>query len=127
MNETKPESTVEEALERARTHSPFLRLQLERFPEIAASLAAGDFEAALAAARGQGEGEDLAAALRRERSARALALGVGDLAGALPLERVMEELSGLAERSLERALAGAFAERTPDAAPRGFAIIGLGK
>ena len=57
----------------------------------------------------------------------ALALAVGDLAGALPLERVMGELSQLAERSLQRALALAVAERTPGEPVRGFAVIGLGK
>ena len=127
MNETLSEQAVNDALERARLYSPFLRLQLERFPAIAALLAAGDVEAALAAALAKGEGEDVAAALRRERSGHALALAVGDLAGALPLERVTAELSALAHRSLERALARAFAERTPDEPARGFAVIGLGK
>ena len=39
----------------------------------------------------------------------------------------MAALSDLADRSLERAVAAAIAERTPDAEPRGFAIIALGK
>jgi glutamate-ammonia-ligase adenylyltransferase len=127
MNETQPVAGFEEALARASTHAPFLRMQLERFPLIASRLAAGDLEAALAAARAEGEGEDVPAALRRERSGHALALAVGDLAGALPLERVMGELSQLAERSLQRALALAVAERTPGEPVRGFAVIGLGK
>ena len=68
------------------------------------------------------------AAVRRERSALALALGIGDLAGALqPRARWCRPLSDLADRQLERALAAAIAERTPDAAPRGFAILALGK
>src|SRR5687768_9693709 len=125
MNQTPPLSMVNDALARARAGSPFLRLQLELFPEITAFLAAGDFAAALAAARGEGEAQDVAAALRRERSGHALALGIGDLAGALPLERVMAELSALAERSLQRALALAIAERTPGEPVRGFAVIGL--
>jgi glutamate-ammonia-ligase adenylyltransferase len=33
---------------------------------------------------------DVGTALRRERGALALALGIGDLAGALPLEAVVE-------------------------------------
>src|SRR3712207_9263433 len=45
----------------------------------------------------------------------------------VPLERVMAELSALAERSLQRALDLAFAERTPGEPARGFAVLGLGK
>ena len=127
MNDASALSRPESALARARAYSPFLRHQLERFPDIGASLNAGEFDAALAEARATGEGDDVPGALRRERSAYALALAIGDLAGALPLERVTSELSGLAERSLERALACAFAERTPGEPVRGFAVIGLGK
>ena len=46
-------------------------------------------------------------------AAYALALGIGDLAGLLPLERVTAELSHLADRSLERALA----RRSPSGRP----------
>ncbi len=66
-------------------------------------------------------------AVRRERSALALALGIGDLAGALSLEEVVRPLSDLADRQLDRALAAAMAERTPEAPAQGFAIIALGK
>ena len=128
MNETQSEEAVKDALQRARAHSPFLRLQLERFPDIAQSLEAGRTEEAVgrAALAGAGAG-GLAAALRLERSALAAALAVSDLAGAIPLERLMEGLSDLADRSLARALAAAFAERTPDDPPVGFAVIALGK
>ncbi|HEX8062363.1 MAG TPA: DUF294 nucleotidyltransferase-like domain-containing protein, partial [Allosphingosinicella sp.] len=128
MNETQSEEAVKDALARARSHSPFLRLQLERFPHIAQSLEAGRAEEALARAAEAGAGaENLAAALRRERSALAAALAVADLAGAIPLERLMEALADLADRALSRALAAAFEERTPDAEPRGFAVVALGK
>ena len=128
MNETQSEEAVKDALARARAHSPFLRLQLERFPDIARSLEAGRAEEAVsrAALAGAGAG-DLAAGLRLERSALAAALAVSDLAGAMPLERLMEGLSDLADRSLTRALAAAFTERTPDDPPAGFAVIALGK
>jgi glutamate-ammonia-ligase adenylyltransferase len=66
-------------------------------------------------------------ALRRERLALALALAVGDLAGALPLMRVVEELSGFADRALDAAIAAAIARRAPDAEPVGFSAIALGK
>jgi glutamate-ammonia-ligase adenylyltransferase len=128
MNETQSEETVKEALARARAYSPFLKLQLERFPDIAQSLEAGRAEEAVARAALVGaDTGNLAAALRRERSALAAALAVADLAGAIPLERLMEALADLADRALAAALAAAFAERTPDEVPRGFAIIALGK
>jgi glutamate-ammonia-ligase adenylyltransferase len=128
MNETQSEEAVKDALLRARTHSPFLRLQLERFPDIAQALEAGRAEEAVARATLAGdEAGNLAAALRLERSALAAALAVSDLAGAIPLERLMESLSDLADRALARALAAAFAERTPQDPPAGYAVIALGK
>jgi glutamate-ammonia-ligase adenylyltransferase len=128
MNETQSEEAVKDALSRARACSPFLKLQLQRFPDVAQSLEAGRAEEAVArAALAGSDCEDVAAALRRERSALAAALAVADLAGAIPLERLMETLADLADRALASALAAAFAERTPDDRPRGFAIIALGK
>jgi len=115
------------AIERARACSPFLSMQLDRLETVAAALAEGRLDTALEAARAQGAGEDVMAALRRERSGYALALGIGDLAGTLTLTEVVEALSDLADRAMERALAAAIAERTPDEAPRGFAIIAMGK
>jgi glutamate-ammonia-ligase adenylyltransferase len=128
MKETQSEERVKEALGRARAHSPFLKQQLEHYPAVEAALARGAAAEAAELAGQAGDGAmTLAASLRRERSALAAALAVGDLAGALPLERLMERLSDLADRSLERAVAAAIAERTPDAEPRGFAIVALGK
>ncbi|MGQ0558278.1 MAG: bifunctional [glutamine synthetase] adenylyltransferase/[glutamine synthetase]-adenylyl-L-tyrosine phosphorylase [Sphingosinicella sp.] len=115
------------ALERAQRHSPFLRQQLALWPEIAGRLGHGDLAGALDLARRLGETGDVAAALRRERSGHALVLGIADLAGALELEQITRELSRLAERCLERALAAAFADRVGSADPTGFAVIALGK
>jgi hypothetical protein len=42
MNETQGEERVNAALARARDHSPFLRLQLERFPRVAEALGCGE-------------------------------------------------------------------------------------
>jgi hypothetical protein len=56
----------------------------------------------------------------RERLALALALAIGDLAGALPLARVVGELSTFADRALDAAIAAAIRRRAPDAEPRGF-------
>jgi glutamate-ammonia-ligase adenylyltransferase len=124
---TEDRAALNEAIARVRSHSPFLRLQLENRVGVAEALQSGDLDRALEAARREGETADVMAALRRERSAWALALGVGELAGLLDLEDVMRRLSMLADRSLERALAAAFAERTPDEAAGGFAVIALGK
>lgn len=119
---------VNDAIERARTHSPFLRFQLESQEAVAGALSEGRIEAALAAARAAGEeGGDIARALRRERNAHALALAIGDLAGLLGLERVCNALSDLADRALERAIAAAIGELCPGEPPRGFAAIALGK
>ena len=127
MEETIPKQKIDGALRRARAFSPFLAFLLDTLPGPAAALAAGDLAAALAAARKEGDAPDTITALRRERGALALALGIGDLAGALDLEEVTGPLSALADRQLERALAAAMAERTPDAPVRGFAILALGK
>jgi len=128
MSETQSEEKLNDALARARAFSPYLALQLERFPLVAEALEAGDVERALAVAGRAGEDSpDLAAALRRERNAVSAALAVADLAGAITLERLTDTLSDLADRSLERAIAAAIAERTPEAEPRGFAVVALGK
>jgi glutamate-ammonia-ligase adenylyltransferase len=108
-------------------HSPFLQSQSDNFPHIINILETGAVVQAIARAHQAGEGAaSLGSALRRERSALALALGIGDLAGVLTLEQIVEYLSDFADQALERALAEAMMERTPDMA-RGFAILALGK
>ena len=116
------------AIRRARAHAPFLADALDRLPELGETLAAGRWDEALALARGAGEdAPDLSAALRRERLALALALGIGDLAGALPLAAVMADLSAFADRALDAAISEAIRRRAPDAEPTGFSAIALGK
>jgi glutamate-ammonia-ligase adenylyltransferase len=128
MDETQGEERLNVAIGRARLHSPYLKLQLERFPELAQTLERGDLETALIVAERTGEDmPDLAASLRRQRNALSAALAIGDLAGLVRLERLTGTLSDLADRSLERALAAAIEQRTPGEAPRGFAIVALGK
>ena len=117
-----------DAIGRARSHAPFLAGALEALPELRETLAAGRLDEALALARAAGEdAPDLGAALRRERLALALALAIGDLAGALPLARVIETLSAFADRALDAAIADAIRRRAPDAEPVGFTAIALGK
>ena len=116
-----------DAIARARSHAPFLRTLLDTFGTVSQALDEGSLEAALAAARAEGRADDTALSLRRERSATALALAIGDLASVLPLEKVTAELSDLADRSIARAAAAAIMERTPQDEPQGFAVIALGK
>jgi glutamate-ammonia-ligase adenylyltransferase len=116
------------SLERARNCAPFLALGLERQPELARLLAEGRGEEALALAKAAGhDAPDVGSALRRERLAMATALAIGDLAGAFPLARVTGELSALADRSLDAAIAEAIRARAPDAEPAGFVALALGK
>jgi glutamate-ammonia-ligase adenylyltransferase len=116
------------ALARARAHAPFLARALERQPALAEMLSRGEGEAAMQWARRVAH--DVAepgVALRRERLALATALAIGDLAGAFPLARVMDELSAFADRALEAAITEAIRRRVPHAQPAGFLAIALGK
>ena len=116
------------ALARARAHAPFLADGLERLPALTALLEAGDGEAALAWARAAGaDCEETGSALRREKRALALALAIGDLAGAFPLARVVAELSTFADRALDTAITAAIRDRVGDAEPAGFTALALGK
>ncbi len=116
------------AIARAHAHAPFLSRALDRLPYLAGLLAAGEGEAALAWAKSAGEGiEDVGVALRCEKAALALALAIGDLAGAFPLLRVTGELSAFADRALDAAIADAIRRRVPDAVPAGFLALALGK
>lgn len=122
------ERSWQSALERARKHSPFLSLGLDRQPELVALLEAGKGAEALQWAKSAGEGApDVATALRRERWGLAVALGIGDLAGAFPLTLVMEELSSFADRAMDQAIAAAIRARVEDAEPAGFTALALGK
>ncbi len=116
------------AIARAHAHAPFLSRALEKLPELTELLAAGQGEEALAWARAAGNGAaSVQHALRRERHAFALALAIGDLAGAFPLGRVTGELTALADRALDAAIADAIRARVPDAEPAGFIALALGK
>lgn len=116
------------ALARARAHAPYLERGLARLPELAELLSAGDGEGALSWAKGAGTGApSIGSALRREKLALAVALAVGDLAGAFPLLKVTGELSAFADRALDAAIAEAIQRRVPDAQPAGFMALALGK
>ncbi len=109
-------------------HAPYLAQGLERLPALAALLAAGEGAGALAYAKAAGGGADtIGSALRREKRALALALAVGDLAGAFPLSTVITQLSAFADRALDAAIAEAITHRVTDAQPTGFIALALGK
>ena len=117
-----------DALRRAEANAPYLAREIARFPDLVALLAAGKGEAALAWARQAGEdAPDIGTALRRQKRATALALAIGDLAGAFPLLRVTGELTDLADRALDAAITHAIAERAPGAEAQGFVALALGK
>ncbi|TCP33338.1 bifunctional [glutamine synthetase] adenylyltransferase/[glutamine synthetase]-adenylyl-L-tyrosine phosphorylase [Sphingomonas sp. BK235] len=103
----------DEARRRAERFAPFLNILLQRETDTAAALAIPDLP--------------LARRLRLERRALALDVALGDLAGTLDLTAVTARLTDFADSALDRAIAGAIAERTPEAAPRGFVAIALGK
>lgn len=128
MVDTHSDRNVNDALERAVKHSPFLRLALQAVPQVARALKSGSVASALAAAKAcAADVPNVGTALRRERTALALALGVADLAELVSLEEVTRTLSDFADRALHRAIAAAVEERTPGEQPRGFAALALGK
>jgi [glutamine synthetase] adenylyltransferase / [glutamine synthetase]-adenylyl-L-tyrosine phosphorylase len=126
-DDTVGSGTRDEAVGRARDHSPFLREAIAARGEIADAFlergAAAAAELALAAA------PDLPIdrRLRVRRHGLALAVALGDLAGELSLEQVTALLSDFADSAIDEAVAAAITERVPDAEPRGFAVIAMGK
>ena len=124
MNITLEHAALRDAAARARAYSPFLAMLLQRDPALAAELEAGQLTLDL---RSIAPGLPVGVQLRRERRALALSVAIGDLAGMLDLSAVTGLLTGFADAALDRAIAAAMAERTPDSAPRGFAAIALGK
>ncbi len=121
---TKPVK-LNEALARAERHAPYLRQLLKRFPETAAPLVAGDLAAACAVVLEPDR--PIESSLRRAKGRLALALAIGDLAGALSLEQIVEALSDFADLALDQAIKAAIEAVVPGAEPRGFAALALGK
>jgi glutamate-ammonia-ligase adenylyltransferase len=111
---------------RAQAHSPFLRDALERYPGIAQTFNGQGALAAAGLALGA-SAKTIDATLRRQRHGLALAVALGDLAGELTLEQVTCLLSDFADRAIDRAVRSAIAERLPDSAMTGFAVIAMGK
>ena len=116
-----------DALERARRHSPYLARSLVHHRELADLLSSGEAHRALEQAKLAGQGLDTATGLRREKRAIALVVAIGDLAGAFTLDKVMLELSLLADRALHRAIEAAITRRVEGARTDGLIAMALGK
>lgn len=121
-------TTLQDALDRARDHAPYLGMAMQVLPDLTNLLAEDNLEAALDYVRNAGEGAaNVRQKLRWEKRALALTLAIGDLAGQLSLTDVITRLSDFADRALDEALADIYATRYPDAPLEGFSVIGLGK
>ncbi len=114
------------ALARAEAFSPFLREAATAFADIALGFVERGSSEAVAKAL-MIQATETGIELRRRRTALALAVALGDLAGELDLEAVTATLSDFADEAIDRALATAVAERAPGAGIDGFGVLALGK
>jgi|tagenome__1003787_1003787.scaffolds.fasta_scaffold20977818_3 glutamate-ammonia-ligase adenylyltransferase len=126
MSSRSSRQSREDALRRAEEHSPFLRQAIQALPAVADAFLIRGAAAAAEFALGA-EGENLEAELRRQRHGLALAVALGDLAEQFPLEEVTRLLSHFADFAIDHAVEAAIRERVPDAEPKGFAVIAMGK
>ena len=113
-------AALADAVSRAEAHAPYLRRLMACFPEIAddpLALLSPPIDPDLPVAH----------ALRSAKSRLALAVALGDLAGFLTLEQVVESLSAFADQALDLAIADAIRAHVPGAEPAGLAAIALGK
>src|SRR6476469_7400807 len=113
-------------LQRVEANSPFLRSAMARQSSIVSLAESDGHDAALAAAFAPVEG-DLRHGLRVRRERVALAVALGDLAGAFPLELVTGVLSDFADGALDQAITSAGDAIEAGAGSRGFAALALGK
>eukprot|EP01035_Chromulina_nebulosa_P034813 gene34813-46761_t len=101
-----------DACRRARAEAPFLRLLLDREPDIASAAAEGRLPA-VEDARIDDPAMPVGQRLRLERRRLALIVALGDLAGLFDLTAVTGALSDFADYALDAAIAAAIGERTP--------------
>ncbi|MES2119454.1 MAG: bifunctional [glutamine synthetase] adenylyltransferase/[glutamine synthetase]-adenylyl-L-tyrosine phosphorylase [Pseudomonadota bacterium] len=126
MSERTSPTPREDAIDRARRCSPFLREALQARPEVGDIFAEQGGRAAAQAALAPSD-EPIEVRLRRQRHALSLAVALGDLSGEMPLEEVTRLLSDFADSAIDAAVRTAILERVPDADPQGFAVIAMGK
>lgn len=117
------------AVARARANAPFLERMAATHPDTAEAFVAHGTEVALerVLAPDPLAVDDVAMELRRWRGQVALLTALGDLSGELDLFRTTRILSDFADAAVDVALTAAFAERVPGEAPRGLAVIAMGK
>ena len=120
-------SQRQSALDRLTANAPFLARLAEIHPGDVALFLREGTDAALAAVTPPPGDDDIMAALRHWRGRIALLLALGDLSGEHDVATTTRHLSAFADAACDAALAGAFAERTPDEDPRGLSVIALGK
>ena len=126
MSRDSPSDDRSSILRRAERHSPFLRDSMGARLEIAEAFQENGAQAAAKLAL-RDSGDQLSSSLRRQRQGLALAVALGDLSGELTLEQVTQLLSDFADGAIDQAVQAAIAELVPDAEPRGFAVIAMGK
>ncbi|PZO78803.1 MAG: bifunctional [glutamate--ammonia ligase]-adenylyl-L-tyrosine phosphorylase/[glutamate--ammonia-ligase] adenylyltransferase [Sphingomonas hengshuiensis] len=114
-----------DVLARIRDGSPFLSTLIDREADFLTRI--GGFDGDILSAVAAEPHLPLARQLRVERRRIALLVALGDLSGAYDLTKVTQTLSAFADHALHRAIVQAIEERTPGAAPVGFAAIALGK
>lgn len=119
-------SSISAAIERAQAHSPFLSLVMSRESALTDRLEAALLDPLGASADFEG-GHTAAARLRIQRRRLALIVAIGDLSGELNLTQVTNLLSDFADYALDQAIHIAMQERYPEADPKGFVAIALGK
>ena len=122
-----PPATRQSAFDRLTVHAPFLARLAELHPADVARFLADGADAAMAEVAPPAVDDDIMPALRRWRGRIALLLALGDLSGEHDVATTTRLLSDFADAACDLALAAAFAERVPDAEPRGLAVIALGK
>ena len=120
------ETSINEAVDRAKATSPFLAGLIERNADLMPLIEMGDFDTALTNALAR-TSDNVGIALRQQRQGVALVTAIADLAGFWDLTRVTRILSDFADHALDWAIAAAIEERVPGAPNQGFAVIALGK
>lgn len=116
-----------DSLRRIEAHSPFLTGLVDKHPATVAAVRDHGLDLAIREGLAAAQSDNVAQMLRRQRQIVSLATALADLAGAASLEQVIEHLSAFADHALDLAIRTAILERTPDAEPRGFAALALGK
>jgi glutamate-ammonia-ligase adenylyltransferase len=120
-------SRRQSALDRLDAHAPFLARLAVLNPDDVLRFLNDGTDVALAAVTAPTSGDDIMRSLRQWRGRLALLFALGDLSGEHDVATTTRLLSNFADQACDAALAAAFAERVPDEAPRGLAVIALGK